>query len=85
MLEVCVVPVSPNLNLPEAFSVCNVLHKYNSCQTDSPPLIFNKGKIKIRKGKLNRIFPKKTKTAAIIMGIITISDLILLAIFLDEA
>ena len=50
-----------------------------------PPLIFNKGKIKIRKGKLNRIFPKKTKIAAIIMGRITINDLTLLAIFPDEA
>ena len=52
---------------------------------DKPPLIFNKGKIKIRKGKLNRNFPKKTKIAAIIMGIITIIDLTLLAIFFDEA
>ena len=50
-----------------------------------PPLIFNKGKIKIRKGKLNRIFPRKTKIAAIIMGKITINDRTLLAIFLDEA
>ena len=48
-----------------------------------PPFIFNKGKIKIRKGKLNRIFPKKTKIAAIIMGKITINDLTLLAIFLE--
>ena len=85
MLEVDGVPVSPNLNLPEAFSVCKVLHKYNNCHRVSPPLIFNSGKIKIRKGKLNRIFPKKTKIAAIIIGIITINDLILLAIFLDEA
>ena len=52
---------------------------------DKPPLIFNKGKIKIRKGKLNRNFPKKTKIAAIIMGTITIIDLTLLAIFFDEA
>ena len=37
------------------------------------------------KGKLNRNFPKKTKIAAIIMGKITINDLTLLAIFLDEA
>ena len=51
---------------------------------DKPPLIFNKGKIKIRKGKLNRNFPKKTKIAAIIMGTITIIDLTLLAIFFDE-
>ena len=50
-----------------------------------PPLIFNKGKIKIRKGKLNRNFPKKTKIAAIIMGIISIADLTLSAIFFDEA
>jgi len=48
---------------------------------DKPPLIFSKGKIKIRKGKLNRNFPKKTKIAAIIMGTITIIDLTLLAIF----
>ena len=40
-----------------------------------PPLIFNKGKIKIRKGKLNRIFPRKTKIAAIIIGRIIINDL----------
>ena len=51
---------------------------------DKPPLIFNKGKIKIRKGKLNRNFPKKTKIAAIIMGTITIIDLTLLTIFFDE-
>ena len=85
MLEVDGVPVSPNLNLPEAFSVCKVLHKYNNCQIDNPPLIFSKGRIKTRKGKLNRIFPKKTKIAAIIIGTITTADLILLAIFLDEA
>ena len=85
MLDACIVLVSPNLNLPEAFSVCKVLHKYNSFQMLKPPLIFNKGKIKIRKGKLNRIFPKKTKIAAIIMGRITINDLTLLAIFPDEA
>ena len=85
MLDACVVPVSPNLNLPEAFSACKVLHKYNSCQMVRPPFIFNRGKIKIRKGKLNRIFPKKTKIAAIIMGRITINDLTLLAIFSDEA
>ena len=85
MLDGCAVPVSPNLNLPEVFSACKVLHKYNSCQMVRPPLIFNKGKIKIRKGKLNRIFPRKTKIAAIIMGIITINDLNLLAIFTDEA
>ena len=85
MLDGCTVPVCPNLNLPEAFSACKVLHKYNSCQKVKPPLIFNKGKIKIRKGKLNRIFPRKTKIAAIIMGRITINDLTLLAIFLDEA
>ena len=52
---------------------------------DKPPLIFNKGKIKIRKGKLNRSFPKKTKIAAIIIGTITIIDLTLSAIFFDEA
>ena len=52
---------------------------------DKPPLIFNKGKIKIRKGRLNRSFPKKTKIAAIIIGTITIIDLTLLAIFFDEA
>ena len=85
MLDVCAVPVSPNLNLPETFSACKVLHKYNSCQMVRPPFIFNRGKIKIRKGKLNRIFPKKTKIAAIIMGRITINDLTLLAIFPDEA
>ena len=85
MLDGCVVSVSPNLNLPEAFSTCKVLHRYSNCQTDNPPLIFNKGKIKRRKGKLNRIFPRKTKIAAIIMGKITINDLTLLAIFLDEA
>ena len=85
MLDGCAVPVSPNLNLPEAFSARKVLHRYSNCQTDNPPLIFNKGKIKIRKGKLNRIFPKKTKIAAIIMGRITINDLTLLAIFPDEA
>ena len=85
MLDGCVVPVSPNLNLPDAFSACKVLHKYNSCQMVRPPFIFNKGRIKIRKGKLNRIFPRKTKIAAIIMGRITINDLILLAIFLDDA
>ena len=50
-----------------------------------PPLIFNRGKIKIRKGKLNRNFPKKTKIAAIIMGIISIADLTLSAIFFEEA
>ena len=85
MLEDCAVSDSPNRNLPEAFNVCKVLHKYNICQMDKPPFIFNSGKIKIRKGRLNRIFPKKTKIAAIIIGIITINDLILLAIFLDEA
>ena len=85
MLDGCTVPVSPNLNLPEVFSACKVLHRYSNCQTDNPPLIFNKGRIKIRKGKLNRIFPRKTKIAAIIMGKITINDLTLLAIFLDEA
>jgi len=84
MLEDCAVPDSPNLNLPEAFNVCKVLHKYSICQMDKPPLIFNKGKIKIRKGKLNKNFPKKTKIAAIIMGTITIIDLTLLAIFFDE-
>ena len=52
---------------------------------DKPPLIFNKGKIKIRKGKLNKNFPKKTKIAAIIIGTITIIDLTLSAIFFDEA
>ena len=41
--------------------------------------------IQIRKGKLNRNFPKKTKIAAIIMGTITIIDLTLSAIFFDEA
>ena len=85
MLDGCTPSVSPNLNLPEAFNACKVLHRYSNCQTDRPPLIFNKGKIKIRKGKLNRIFPRKTKIAAIIMGRITINDLALLAIFLDEA
>ena len=85
MLDGCAVPVSPNLNLPEAFSACKVLHKYNSCQMVKPPLIFNKGKIKIRKGKLNRIFPRNTKIAAIIIGRITINDLNLLAIFLVDA
>ena len=85
MLDCCIVPVSPNLNLPEVFSACKVLHKYNSCQMVRPPLIFNKGKIKIRKGKLNRNFPKKTKIAAIIMGTKTIIDLTLSAIFFDEA
>ena len=85
MLDGCAVTVSPNLNLPEAFSACKVLHKYNSCQMVKPPLIFNKGKIKIRKGRLNKIFPKKTKIAAIIMGIISIADLTLSAIFFDEA
>ena len=84
MLDGCTVPVCPNLNLPEAFSACKVLHKYNSCQKFKPALIFNKGKIKIRKGKLNKIFPKKTKIAAIIMGRITINDLTLFAIFFDE-
>ena len=85
MLEDCADPDSPNLNRPEALNVCKVLHKYSICQMDKPPLIFNKGKIKIRKGKLNRNFPKKTKIAAIIMGTITIIDLTLLAIFFDEA
>tara|TARA_B100002003_G_C13883817_1_gene431281 strand:- start:293 stop:505 length:213 start_codon:yes stop_codon:yes gene_type:complete len=47
-------------------------------------LILSKGKIKTRKGKLNRNFPKKTNIAAIIMGTITIIDLTLLAIFVDE-
>ena len=85
MLEDCTGPDSPNLNLPEAFNVCNVLHKYSICQMDKPPLIFNKGKIKIRKGKLNKIFPRKTNIAAISMGRITINDLTLSAIFFDEA
>ena len=85
MLDDCFVPVSPNRNLPEAFNTCKVLHKYNICQIVRPLLIFNRGKIKIRKGKLNRNFPSKTKIAAIIMGKITINDLTLLAIFLDEA
>ena len=85
MLEDCTDPDSPNLNLPEAFNVCKVLHKYSICQIDKPPLIFNKGKIKIRKGKLNRNFPKKTKIAATATGTIIINDLILSAIFFDEA
>ena len=34
---------------------------------------------------LNIIFPKKTKIAAMIIGMITTNDLILLAIFLLEA
>ena len=32
MLEDCTVFDSPNLNLPEAFNVCKVLHKYSICQ-----------------------------------------------------
>ena len=85
MLEVCAGPVSPNLNLPEALSRCKRRAKKISWYKLSPAFTFNKGKIKIRKGKLNRIFPKKTKIAAIIMGTITIIDLTLLAIFFDEA
>ena len=84
MVEDCVVPVSPNRNLPEALSVCRVLHKYNNCIIDKPPLAFNKGKINIKKGKLNKNFPKKTKIAAAATGIIIINDLILLAIFFEE-
>ena len=52
---------------------------------DKPPLIFNKGKIKIRKGRLNKNFPKKTKIAARITGITIINDLNLSAIFFGEA
>ena len=85
MLEDCAVPDSPNLNLPEVFNVCRVLHKYSICQMDKPPLIFNKGKIKIRKGRLNKNFPKKTKIAARITGITIINDLNLSAIFFGEA
>ena len=85
MLEDCPVPDSPNRNLPEAFNVCKVLHKYNICQMDKPPLIFNRGKIKIRKGRLNKNFPKKTKIAARITGITIINDLNLSAIFFGEA
>ena len=85
MLEDCAVPDSPNRNLPEAFNVCKVLHKYSICQMDKPPLIFNKGKIKIRKGRLNKNFPKKTKIAARITGITIINDLNLSAIFFGEA
>ena len=85
MLDDFTVPVSPNRNRPEALSLCKRRNKRSIWYNESPPLILSKGKIKIRKGKLNRNFPKKTKIAAITMGTITIIDLTLLAIFFDEA
>ena len=85
MLEDCTVPVSPNLNRPEALSTCKRRYSCKSWNKESPPLILSKGKIKTRKGRLNKNFPKKTKIAATATGIIIINDLNLSAIFFGEA
>ena len=85
MLDDFTAPVSPNRNLPEAVSLCKRRNKKSIWYKESPPLILSKGRIKIRKGRLNKNFPKKTKIAAAATGIIIINDLNLSAIFFGEA
>ena len=85
MLDDFTVPVSPNRNRPEALSLCKRRNKKSIWYKESPPLILRRGKIKRRKGRLNKNFPKKTKIAATATGMIIINDFNLSAIFFGEA
>ena len=85
MLDVCAIPVSPNLKRPDALSRWRRRAKKINWYRESPPLILRRGKIKRRKGRLNKNFPKKTKIAATATGMIIINDFNLSAIFFGEA